>query len=201
MLKLVLSIVSVLLVCVSLSCSHTCLVKSDPPGAHVTVGDEYHCDTPCEVDWTKSRGKIKVVVSKRGYITETKNVKRHVRQLYFVLQPEPTDINQVEQQQEQQMEQQQQMMGPTIVITGGQTVSGQEAVQIKEYGTISFQSTPSGAEVYVENNLIGNTPLSNLKFQAGSYNITVKLPGYKSWVRQIMVMNNGQQSITAALEK
>jgi hypothetical protein len=104
-----------------------------------------------------------------------------------------------QQQQEQQM--QQQMSGPTIVITGGQTASGQQAVEIKEYGTVSFQSAPTGAEVYEGVYFLGNTPISKLKFQAGPHNITISMPGYKPWVRQLMVITNSDVNIKAELEK
>ena len=100
----------------------------------------------------------------------------------------------------QQQQMQQQMMGPTIVI-GGQTVTGEAAVKIKEYGVVNFQSNPDGAEIYIENNLVGNAPISQLKFEKGSYNITAKIRGYKDWKRQILVIENSTITIKAELEK
>jgi len=101
--------------------------------------------------------------------------------------------------QQPQMQQQQQMMGPTIVI-GGRTVSGDAAINIKEYGFVVFQSEPRGAEVYVEDNLIGNTPTTKLKFQNGTYNVRVAKEGYTEWERQIMIIEGSTITISAELK-
>lgn len=199
MLRSVICGISIVLICSSLSCTNTCLIKSDPPGAHVTVDNEYWGNTPLNVQFLGC--SIIVEVSKGGYKTQVKTLHGGTKIAHFELEPALPDESRVATPvQQQQQDQQQQMMGPTIVI-GGQTATGQDAIQVKEWGVVSFQSVPSGAEVYIENQLIGNTPISNLRFQAGSHNVTMKLAGYKPWVNQIMVFAGGQQTIKATLEK
>lgn len=206
MTKYILTFVCILSTTFGFGCTTKCLIKSDPPGAHVSVNNQYVGDTPCVAEWKESDGLferyVTLQVSKSGYITETRKVHRDIEALYFVLQPATADDTRVltpTQQQEQQM--QQQMSGPTIVITGGQTATGQQAVEIKEYGTVSFESIPSGAEVYEGPYFLGNTPVSKLKFQSGPHNITISIPGYEPWVRQLMVIANSDVNITAELEK
>jgi hypothetical protein len=91
-------------------------------------------------------------------------------------------------------------MGPTIVVPG-QPPASSGAEQKKEYGTVSFESEPTGAELLLDNGLIGNTPLSNVKLPSGSHSITITLPGYKPWVRQITILPDCQQNIKAKLEQ
>lgn len=125
------------------------------------------------------------------------NLSQKIRDLY-VLPVKPTATPTESKLAQQQM--QQQMMGPTIVI-GGQTVTGEAAVKIKEYGLVNFQSVPDGAEIYIENNLIGNAPISQLRFEKGTFNITAKMKGHKDWKRQIMIIENSTITIKAELEK
>jgi len=87
------------------------------------------------------------------------------------------------------------------IFIDGEKVTWQQAVQIKEYGIITFQSAPDGAEVYLQNNLIGTTPVSQLKLEKGTYAVTVKMSGYQDWTRQIMVIENSTVTIRAVLEE
>ena len=204
MFKFTAYLLSSLIIIVNLGCANKCLVKSDPPGAHVSVEGEYRGDTPVVVEWKPSDGLFKrniwVDVSKGGYVTETRKVHRGTKQLYFVLQPAAPDKTETSSPQQQEQQMQQQITGPTIVI-GGQKVTGENAVEIREYGFVSFQSTPTGAEVYEGNLLIGTTPISKLRFQSGTHNITMKLKRYKAWVRQILVISNSEINIKADLEQ
>ena len=97
-------------------------------------------------------------------------------------------------------QQQQQMMGPTIII-GGKTVTGEEAVKIVNYGTVKFDSAPQQAEVLIEGNLIGFTPTSDLRFQVGTYSVSIIKRGYKPWKRRIMVIQDSSIVINPQLEQ
>ena len=99
-----------------------------------------------------------------------------------------------------QQQMQQQMMGPVIII-GGQKVTGEQTVEIREYGTVIFHSVPDGAEIYIDGNLIGNTPTQGLIFQAGSYQVELKKSGYNSWSRKIMVISNSTMTFKVELEQ
>lgn len=47
---------------------------------------------------------------------------------------------------------------------------------------VNVTSTPTGAELYLDSNFVGNTP-STISVPAGEHVITVKNAGYKSWER------------------
>jgi len=169
-----------------------CTVESDPQGAHVSLDGEYMGTTPCSFQWPGGfYDKATIEVSKRTYETETRQVKRNTSRLFVVLHPEAAS-------QGQQQSQQQQMQGPTIVF-GSQSGTGQQAVQVKQYGSVSFASDPSGAEVLVDGKLIGTTPVSKCRFEEGTYKVVMKLAGHEEWSRTIIVTPSGDQAIAATL--
>ena len=66
------------------------------------------------------------------------------------------------------------------------------------YGQISVFF---GRNFSLDNNLIGNTPLSQLKLEEGTYTVITKMPGYKDWTRQVRVIANSTITFEAKLEK
>jgi PEGA domain len=65
--------------------------------------------------------------------------------------------------------------------------------------SISVSSTPSGADIEVDGNFVGNTP-SALQLPAGEHSIVVKKSGYKDWERKLKV-TGGTVNLSAELEK
>lgn len=63
---------------------------------------------------------------------------------------------------------------------------------------VSVASTPTGAEVYLDGNFVGNTP-STISVPGGEHVITVKNAGYKSWEKKIRTYG-GKVNVTATLE-
>lgn len=63
--------------------------------------------------------------------------------------------------------------------------------------SITFSSTPIGAEIYVDDNFVGNTP-STVNVQSGRHSITVKKPGFRDWVRE-MNLSGGTITLVAEL--
>ncbi|MBN1999214.1 PEGA domain-containing protein [candidate division KSB1 bacterium] len=53
--------------------------------------------------------------------------------------------------------------------------------ELKQWSYLTIISSPSGAEVYLNNNLQGETPLQREKIEPGSYDVSVRLPGYVTW--------------------
>jgi TonB family protein len=93
MLRFVLSVACSLAIGLSLSCARHCLIKSDPPGARISINDEYQGETPCVVKWPSKdhREEIMVEVSRSGYVSQVRRVSRDVKRLDFVLQQVSTD--------------------------------------------------------------------------------------------------------------
>lgn len=78
-------------------------------------------------------------------------------------------------------------LGVTAAVAGGtvfvmsnfdQAPSGVEELAESEFGQISINSKPTGAEVYIKDVLRGTTPLMVTDVEPGDYNITLRLDGY-----------------------
>jgi len=67
-------------------------------------------------------------------------------------------------------------------------------------GTLSISSNPDGAEIYADEEFVGNAP-SNLKLKAGKHSIKVKANGYKDWSRDLTVYAGSETRLIATLEK
>jgi hypothetical protein len=67
-------------------------------------------------------------------------------------------------------------------------------------GTIILVSTPAGGEVYVDSVFVGNTP-ANLKLTAGEHFIRVFADGYNNWSRNITVISDSEENLSAILDK
>jgi hypothetical protein len=64
----------------------------------------------------------------------------------------------------------------------------------------SFSSTPSGAEIRVDDQYVGNTP-SEIGLSAGQHEIAVSMPGYERWKRELTVSGDSVVNVSAALQK
>jgi len=67
-------------------------------------------------------------------------------------------------------------------------------------GTVSVDTTPVGADVYVDGQFIGNSP-AVLKLKPGKHTVMVKMSGFKDWSREITCDAGSTAHLTAALEK
>ena len=61
---------------------------------------------------------------------------------------------------------------------------------------LSISSTPIGADIYVDQNFVGNTP-STVNVLAGKHSVSVRKPGYQDWTRE---MNFSGGAITLSAE-
>jgi hypothetical protein len=67
-------------------------------------------------------------------------------------------------------------------------------------GTVNVSSNPTGADVLLDGEFVGNSP-SALKLSQGKHTITVKMSGYKDWSKEITVQSGSEVQLTANLEK
>jgi len=67
-------------------------------------------------------------------------------------------------------------------------------------GTVNVSSNPSGADVSLDGEFVGNCP-STLKMSPGKHTVTVKMSGYKDWSKEITVQSGSEVQLTANLEK
>ncbi len=67
-------------------------------------------------------------------------------------------------------------------------------------GRVTIESTPGDAEVSVDGELIGTTPLVGYPLSAGTRRITVSKRGYSSWTRELKVSAGVETRLAAELE-
>ena len=77
---------------------------------------------------------------------------------------------------------------------------------IPRIGTLTVTSTPSGASVYIDDNVIGQTPLSDYEIDTGAQRekqieVRLELSGYKNRVAQLTLRGGEQTPWDVRLEK
>ena len=63
---------------------------------------------------------------------------------------------------------------------------------------VKVESTPSGAEVFIDSALAGRTP-AVITVQPGSHSVQVVMPGYQDWVTRIEVAAGTERQVSATL--
>ncbi len=81
------------------------------------------------------------------------------------------------------------------------TPTGDSPVATAGSGTLSIASIPAGASVYVDNVMLGKSPvdLSNLNY--GSHQIEIKSPGYQTYTVQVTVREGAPVTVSPVLLK
>ena len=83
---------------------------------------------------------------------------------------------------------------PPPMHTTATTVS----TPVPAYGSISVSSVPSGADIYLDNDFKGKTPLTMNTMTNGNHIIKILLDGYWDWVQNIAVLGDSP-SVSANL--
>jgi hypothetical protein len=76
----------------------------------------------------------------------------------------------------------------------------ESAVAEPTKGTVNVSSIPTGGDVLVDGEFVGNSPAA-LKLSPGKHAVTVKMSGYKDWSKEITVQSGSEVQLTANLEK
>jgi hypothetical protein len=66
--------------------------------------------------------------------------------------------------------------------------------------TVEFESSPGSAEVYVDGEFRGSTPV-RLQLAAGTHRVEIRLPGFQSWSRDLVVVAGDDTRVAARLEQ
>jgi hypothetical protein len=67
-------------------------------------------------------------------------------------------------------------------------------------GTVAITSDPDGAEIYVDEKFVGNTP-AKLKLTEGSHVMILKAAGFSEWKRKLEVLKGSQVTLKPVLER
>ncbi|HVP94594.1 MAG TPA: PEGA domain-containing protein [Methanoregulaceae archaeon] len=71
-----------------------------------------------------------------------------------------------------------------VIITAGTTTqinAALKATQAPGVATVQIVSSPGGADVYINNQYVGITPILFQNVKTGSYTVEIRLPGYTSY--------------------
>jgi hypothetical protein len=86
----------------------------------------------------------------------------------------------------------------TVSDNATSTVSATLTASTLSPNSISVFSNPTGAKVYINNNLRGQTPLTLGSVPNGNYQVVIQFSGYSDWSQNITV-NNNAQTVNATL--
>jgi hypothetical protein len=85
--------------------------------------------------------------------------------------------------------------------TANSTASGSQAqAGDAALSSVTFKSTPEGAEITVDGKYMGSTP-STLNLTPGEHVVNIEKAGFKSWQRTMTVNISGNITIDATLDK
>ena len=68
------------------------------------------------------------------------------------------------------------------------------------HGSLAINSQPGGADVFVNGQRVGKTPLVLDNLQVGSRAVRLRLDGHESWSRAVDVVANQRSSVVALLQ-
>jgi serine/threonine protein kinase len=68
-------------------------------------------------------------------------------------------------------------------------------------GSLSVESRPAGAKVFIDGKLSGATPLTLPKIGAGEHAIRIEHDGYQRWSSSVRIVAGERNRVTASLEK
>jgi serine/threonine protein kinase len=69
------------------------------------------------------------------------------------------------------------------------------------FGSLSVESRPAGAKVFIDGKLSGTTPLVLPQIGAGEHAVRLEHDGYQRWSSSVRIMSGERNRVTASLEK
>jgi len=67
-------------------------------------------------------------------------------------------------------------------------------------GKVTVSSLPDGADIYVDDNFVGNAP-ATFKLSPGKHTVKVSQDGYNGWTKELSVIADSEVNLKAALGK
>jgi hypothetical protein len=74
------------------------------------------------------------------------------------------------------------------------------AVASQATSHVKIQSDPSGAEIYLDGQMVGSTP-STLMIPSGSHTFRVHASGHPDWTRQVTILSGSEITLSANFDK
>jgi hypothetical protein len=149
----------------------------------VTVNGRSRGTTPLRLR-NLPAGKYTVRVSRQGYTSEERAISLSAQQptstLTFSLEPSGRG-----------------QPAARTDATRGAAAAG----RAEFYGSLSVESLPAGASVFLDGRLIGTTPLASVRVPAGSHVVRLDRTGFLPWTTSIQVVSGQPVRVTASLER
>jgi hypothetical protein len=155
------------------------LVRSSPAGAAVLLDGHDAGLTPVAVrDLEPGTHRLRVV--RDGYVPEERRI------VITAAQPSHSIIMNLEPRRGGEMRASQSTAPETIE---------------RDAGALVVESRPAGAKVFIDNKLMGTTPLSLAGVRAGEHALRLESEGYRRWTKQVRIAAGERGRVTASLER
>jgi PEGA domain/Protein kinase domain len=157
------------------------LVRTRPAGARVSVDGKDYGKTPATIH-DLARGAHRVKISHEGYVTDERRI------VVTAAKPGPAITV---------------ALVPTRAAASAPAARGTQAAAPTAafVGSLSVDSRPAGATVFMDGKLIGTTPVSLKSVPAGEHAIRLEHDGYRRWSSSVRVVASEQNRVTASLER
>jgi serine/threonine-protein kinase len=151
-------------------------VKSTPPGARLFIDGRDRGRTPASIK-DLARGAHRVRLVREGYATEERRVLLNATHPAQTIEVELTRTR------------------PAAAPAATRGVAASSA------GSLSVDSRPVGAKVFVDGKLVGSTPFLMPEIGAGEHAVQIEHDGYQRWSSSVRVVSGERARVTASLEK
>ena len=159
------------------------LVRTTPAGASVSVDGREVGRTPATVR-DLARGPHRVLVTRDGYAGQERRV---------VISPsrpaQSVNIALVRAR----------VPAPARAAAPAASTPGSDAG--RSAGALAVDSRPTGAKVYLDGKLMGDTPLLLQTVAVGEHAVRLEREGYRRWLSSVRVVASEQNRVTASLER
>ena len=68
-------------------------------------------------------------------------------------------------------------------------------------GALAVDSRPTGARVFLDDKVVGTTPMALPSVSVGSHRIRLEHDGYRHWSSSVRIVASEQNRVTASLER
>ena len=155
------------------------LVRSTPPGAEVIVNGEPRGTTPLALA-ALPHGPYEVEVTLAGYGSRRTQIVLDAGDPIGAWHADLTAV-------------------PTVAAAAGAVPARAPAAAQVAVGSIRAETRPPGAEVWLDERLVGETPASIPDVPAGAHRIEFRLDGYRPWTTTVEVAPETQARVAASL--
>jgi PEGA domain len=85
-------------------------------------------------------------------------------------------------------------------MTATPSLTTVSAVSPPAKGSVTVSSVPDGADIYVDDNFVGNAP-ATLKLAPGKHTVKVQQDGYQPWTKDVSVFADSEANLKASLAR